>query len=147
MLTEQVLTYEHDYGRGVPVRSGNGIQFWQGAQNIEVYNNRLWRASASVSARVGVTESVLTHVCAAEIYDTALTNQGIGCVAGGGTPEACAMTNISWHHNLVTTNAMVPPTSASQPSSQPQPTITRSQTYGCLVASCASTGLRGSLVR
>jgi len=27
---------------GKPVRFGNGIQWWNGAKNVEVYNNRLW---------------------------------------------------------------------------------------------------------
>ena len=37
-----VLSYDFR-STGKPVRYGNGIQFWNGAKNIEVHNNRLWQ--------------------------------------------------------------------------------------------------------
>ena len=99
-----VLSYQHRYGRLVPMRYGNGIQFWLGARNVEVFNNRLW-----------------------QIYDTPLTNQGIDCVGGNPDPDpdpnpdamdrvggsgatasaaSCAMDNISYHHNLALASGM-----------------------------------------
>jgi len=63
-------------------RYGNGIQFWQGAQDIEVYDNRVW-----------------------QMYDTPVTNQGIKCTDTN-TPADCAMRNISYHHNLLSTSGM-----------------------------------------
>ena len=81
-----MLSYQHRYGRLVPVRYGNGIQFWLGARNVEIFNNRLW-----------------------QIYDTPLTNQGIDCVRTHGTTNtaaSCAMDNISYHHNLAVASGM-----------------------------------------
>ena len=57
---------------GHPVRFGNGIEFWGGAQDNLVENNRLW-----------------------EIYDAALTNQG-----NGNTDDEINITyrdNVIWH--------------------------------------------------
>ena len=69
-------------GRPEPVRYGNGIQFWMGALNIEVYDNRIW-----------------------QIYDTPLTNQGQNCTHSNNR-TACAMQNISYHHNLISNSGM-----------------------------------------
>ena len=73
-----VLSYDFR-STGRPVRFGNGIQWWNGAKDVEVYGNRLW-----------------------QIYDTPLTNQGAACTSdsSGSSAEACAMRNISYHHNL-----------------------------------------------
>eukprot|EP01051_Picozoa_sp_SAG22_P000351 SAG22_NODE_8_length_37215_cov_120.960351_19_plen_1710_part_00 len=74
-----VLSYDFR-STGRPVRYGNGIQTWNGAKNVEIYGNRLW-----------------------QIYDTPLTNQGAACTSDNGSTaeaEACAMRNISFHHNL-----------------------------------------------
>jgi hypothetical protein len=77
-----VLSYDFR-STGKPVRFGNGIQWWNGAKDVEVYNNRLW-----------------------QIYDTPLTNQGEVCTSNGGSAEGCAMRNISYHHNLATNSGM-----------------------------------------
>jgi hypothetical protein len=37
-----ILSYDFR-STGKPVRYGNGIQWWGGAKNVEVYNNRLWQ--------------------------------------------------------------------------------------------------------
>eukprot|EP01051_Picozoa_sp_SAG22_P031715 SAG22_NODE_12993_length_422_cov_1.021672_2_plen_55_part_01 len=55
-----MLSY-HWPGRSEPVRYGNGIQTWNGATDVEVYNNRIW-----------------------QIYDTLITNQGQQCTQSGG---------------------------------------------------------------
>eukprot|EP00040_Diaphanoeca_grandis_P036191 m.229939 g.229939 ORF g.229939 m.229939 type:complete len:717 (-) comp33565_c0_seq2:33-2183(-) len=69
-------------GRKDPVRYGNGIQFWMGAVDIEVFDNRIW-----------------------QIYDTPLTNQGQNCTHIH-TQSECAMRNISYHHNLASSSGM-----------------------------------------
>ena len=63
---------QHVGPNGRPVRFGNGIEFWGGAQDNLVENNRLW-----------------------EIYDAALTNQG-----RGSTDDEINITyrdNVIWH--------------------------------------------------
>jgi len=58
---------------GHPVRYGNGVEFWNSAENNLVENNRLW-----------------------EIYDAALTNQGKG--DGGNVSEQI---NITYRNNII----------------------------------------------
>jgi len=57
---------------GNPVRFGNGIEFWSGARDNLVENNRLW-----------------------EIYDAALTNQGNG--EGSDEINITYRNNVVWH--------------------------------------------------
>lgn len=59
---------------GVPVRFGNGIEFWGSASDNLVENNRLW-----------------------EIYDAALTNQG----KGTGDKNRSIEKNIIYRNNLI----------------------------------------------
>jgi hypothetical protein len=75
-----VLSYDFR-GSGKPVRFGNGIQWWNGAVNVEVSGCRLW-----------------------QIYDTPLTNQGAACTTPAGGPaqaETCAMRNVSYHLRVI----------------------------------------------
>ncbi|MFA7173582.1 MAG: hypothetical protein WC340_09235 [Kiritimatiellia bacterium] len=58
---------------GVPVRYGNGIEFWNSAENNLVENNRLW-----------------------EIYDAALTNQG-----NGSGDSVSVQINIIYRNNTI----------------------------------------------
>ncbi len=59
---------------GVPVRFGNGIEFWGSAADCLVEENRLW-----------------------EIYDAALTNQG----KGNGTVDRSIERNIIYRKNII----------------------------------------------
>lgn len=64
---------QHIRADGIPVRYGNGIEFWNSAENNLVENNRLW-----------------------EIYDAALTNQG-----NGSGDSVSDQINIIYRNNII----------------------------------------------
>ena len=66
--------HQFTHPNGVPVRFGNGIEFWNNAKDCLVENCRVW-----------------------EIYDAALTNQG----RGDGNPVHSIQTNITYRNNVI----------------------------------------------